>query len=73
MEYKRILYEKVDPNIVKITMNRPEARNAEKRQVMNELAEAFIMAEEDSEAEVVILAGAEPIFFASHLFKSCFS
>ena len=28
MDYERILYQRIDTNIVKITLNRPEKRNA---------------------------------------------
>ncbi|MFC1864942.1 enoyl-CoA hydratase-related protein, partial [Chloroflexota bacterium] len=65
MAFEAIIYEKID-HIAKITMNRPEVRNAENRQMSKEIAEAFSLAEEDSEVRVIILAGAGPSFSAGH-------
>ena len=65
MAFETILYEKLD-NVAKITMNRPEMRNAENRQMSKELAEAFSMAEEDDEIRVIILAGEGPSFSSGH-------
>ncbi|MFC1874427.1 enoyl-CoA hydratase [Chloroflexota bacterium] len=66
MAFKTILYDKVDGNIAKITMNRPEVRNAESRLMSKELLEAFQMADEDPAIKVIILAGAGPSFSGGH-------
>ncbi len=66
MEYKRILYEKVEPNIVKITMNRPEKRNAEDPLMLSEMQDAFIEADLDEDVRVIIFAGAGKDFSAGH-------
>ncbi len=47
MNYKRMLYEKVEPSIVKVTMNRPEKRNAEDALMLEEMQEAFVEADID--------------------------
>jgi enoyl-CoA hydratase len=55
-----------DGAIVRITLNRPEARNAQNRGMLVELGEAFEEAESDDRVRVVILAGAGPLFTAGH-------
>lgn len=52
--------------IMRITMNRPEARNAQNRGLLVELGEAFTAAEADDDVRVVILAGAGKSFSAGH-------
>lgn len=65
--YKFIEYESLDNNtIVRITLNRPAARNAQNRGLLVELGEAFLRAEADDEVRVVILAGAGPMFSSGH-------
>jgi enoyl-CoA hydratase len=55
-----------DGQIIRITMNRPEARNAQNRGLLVELGEAFTAAEADDDVRVVILAGAGNSFSAGH-------
>lgn len=52
-----IKYEKTTDGIAKITINRPEVRNAFRPETVIELQEAFEMARQDSEVGVVILTG----------------
>jgi len=66
MAYERILYQKIEPGIVKVTMNRPEARNAQDWLMLEELQDAFVEADLDEEIRVIILAGAGKDFCASH-------
>ena len=66
MDYKRILYEKIDTNIVKITMNRPEKRNAQDALMFSEMTDAFIEADLDEGVRVIIFAGAGKDFSAGH-------
>ncbi len=54
--FEDILYEKWD-GIAKVTINRPEVRNAFRPQTLFELAWAFNDAREDAEVGVVILTG----------------
>jgi len=67
MTYKYLLTESFDDGaIVRITLNRPEARNAQNRGMLVELDAAFLAAERDDAVKVVILAGAGPIFSSGH-------
>jgi enoyl-CoA hydratase len=52
--------------IVRITLNRPDARNAQNRGMLVELGAAFDEAEADDAVRVIILAGAGPLFTAGH-------
>ncbi len=63
-QYGDILYEKYE-GIAKITINRPEVRNAFRPQTLFELKEAFADAHEDAEIGVVILTGAGGEAFCS--------
>src|SRR5580658_7292023 len=66
-DYKFVLYEPFDDGrIVRIMLNRPEARNAQNRGMLVELHDAFLQAEADDEVRVVILGGAGPLFSAGH-------
>ncbi len=57
--YEDILYHKAD-GIAKITLNRPEKRNAFRPQTVVELHEALLDAREDQTIGVVLLTGAGP-------------
>ena len=57
--YEDILYHKAD-GIAKITINRPEKRNAFRPKTVFELYDAFCDAREDAEIGVVLLTGAGP-------------
>jgi naphthoate synthase len=57
--YRDILYHKTD-GIAKITLNRPEKRNAFRPETVFELHEALIDAREDTSIGVVLLTGAGP-------------
>src|SRR6267142_1921827 len=56
-EFKDIKYERSEDGIAKITINRPEVRNAFRPQTVAELKEAFDLARDDSDIGVVILTG----------------
>ena len=62
--YEDILYEKFE-GIAKITINRPEVRNAFRPKTVSEMMDAFARAREDSEVGVVILTGAGTKAFCS--------
>jgi naphthoate synthase len=57
--YQDILYHKAD-GIAKITINRPEKRNAFRPRTVSEMCEAFTEAREDPAIGVVLLTGAGP-------------
>ncbi len=66
-DYKFVKYESVDDGvIVRISLNRPEARNAQNRGMLVELDEAFHAAEADDKVRVVILAGEGLMFSSGH-------
>ena len=66
-DYKFVLYETLDDGrIVRIMLNRPEARNAQNRGMLVELNDAFLRAEADDEVRVVILGGDGPMFSSGH-------
>ncbi|MFC1896737.1 enoyl-CoA hydratase [Thermodesulfobacteriota bacterium] len=65
MAFQTVLYEKLD-KVAKITLNRPEVRNAESQTMSREWQEAFKMAEADPEVRVIVLAGAGPDFSSGH-------
>jgi len=58
-DYKDIIYEKKD-GIAKITINRPERRNAFRPETVNEMYDAFIDSREDPEIGVILLTGYGP-------------
>ena len=64
-EYEDILYELSGDGIAKITINRPEVRNAFRPQTVVELMDAFERAREDPSVGVIILTGAGDMAFCS--------
>ena len=64
-DFKDIRYERTEDGIGKITINRPEVRNAFRPQTVSELKEAFDLARDDSDLGVVILTGEGPDAFCS--------
>jgi naphthoate synthase len=56
-EFEDIRFEKTDDGIAKITINRPEVRNAFRPETVKELIVAFDMAREDGSVGVVVLTG----------------
>ena len=60
-----VRYEKSAEGIAKITINRPESRNAFRPQTVNELIHCFNDAREDQKVGVVILCGQGPDAFCS--------
>jgi naphthoate synthase len=67
-DYTDIRYERAsgaDAGIAKITINRPEVRNAFRPETVIELIDAFERAREDLEVGVVILTGEGPDAFCS--------
>lgn len=70
-EYSDIIYEKLeDEGIVKITINRPEVRNAFRPETVKELIDAFHDAREDQTVGVILLTGAGPAKDGKYAFCS---
>jgi naphthoate synthase len=63
-DYTDILYETLD-GIAKITINRPEVRNAFRPQTLFELSDAFEVARDDPTVGVIVLTGAGTEAFCS--------
>src|SRR5919206_4796729 len=63
-EYEDIRYE-IAEGIAKITIDRPEVRNAFRPETVIELSDAFERAREDTEVGVIVLTGEGPLAFCS--------
>jgi naphthoate synthase len=63
--YSDIKLEKTEDGIAKITINRPEVRNAFRPQTVKEMLDAFEIVHEDREVGVIILTGEGPLAFCS--------
>src|SRR5690606_27450001 len=63
--YEDILYQKSGDGIAKVTINRPEVRNAFRPRTVQEMERAFADARDDSSVGVVILTGAGDEAFCS--------
>src|SRR5437762_4385877 len=63
-DYEDIIYEKAD-GIARVTINRPEVRNAFRPQTVMEMLDAFADAREDQRIGVVLLTGAGDRAFCS--------
>ena len=65
LEFEDIIFEKSEEGIAKITINRPEVRNAFRPLTVREMQQALEDAREDSEIGVIILTGAGEKAFCS--------
>jgi naphthoate synthase len=63
--YEDIIYEKTADGVARVTINRPEVRNAFRPQTVAEMIDAFADAREDLNVGVVILSGAGSEAFCS--------
>ena len=63
--FSDILYEKTNDGIAKITIDRPEVRNAFRPQTVKEMLAAFDLAHEDPDVGVIILTGKGDLAFCS--------
>ncbi|MCV7191284.1 enoyl-CoA hydratase [Mycolicibacterium brumae] len=65
-EFETICYERPADKVVRIVLNRPEARNAQSVRMLYELNDAFNAAAQDDSVSVIILAANGPHFSAGH-------
>jgi enoyl-CoA hydratase len=65
-QFTSVRYEAVRPKVARITLARPEARNAQDTTLLYELNDAFDMAARDDEVSVIILAADGPHFSSGH-------
>jgi enoyl-CoA hydratase len=63
-EYQHLLFERHDPGILLVTINRPDVLNATNRRLHWELSRVWLDIEDDPEANVVIVTGAGRAFSA---------
>jgi naphthoate synthase len=63
--FEDILYEKCDLGIAKVTINRPQVRNAFRPLTVTEMSQAFADARDDASIGVVVLTGAGEKAFCS--------
>ena len=63
-DYEDIIYEKAE-GIARVTINRPQVRNAFRPKTVNEMIDAFADAREDQSIGVVLLTGAGDLAFCS--------
>ncbi len=63
-EFRHILFEKRDPHILWMTLNRPETLNAANARLHTELVEVWKTVERDPETHVVVVTGAGRAFSA---------
>jgi len=64
-QYQDIRLEKTDDGIAKITINRPEVRNAFRPETVQEMQDAFEICRNDPSIGVIILTGEGPLAFCS--------
>ena len=69
-KYKDALYEKVSDNIARITLNRPERRNAFNDGMFNDMGAGLHEANDDPDVRVVIIRGAGTSFGSGHELSS---
>ena len=65
LDFEDIIYEKADEGIARVTINRPEVRNAFRPQTVKEMKQAFDDARDDAGIGVIILTGAGDLAFCS--------
>ncbi len=65
-ELETVLYEIPAAGVARITMNRPQQRNAQNVRMTYDLNAAFDRAAQDDAVKVIILAGSDPHFSAGH-------
>src|SRR5262245_63088388 len=64
MQYEEIRVDDVDDGVRLITLDRPARRNAMSWRMLDELADAMALADEDDRVRVVVMTGAPPAFCA---------
>ncbi len=70
-EFQDIIYEKLEgEGIAKVTINRPEVRNAFRPETVKEMIDAFVDAREDQQIGVILLTGKGPAKDGKYAFCS---
>src|SRR5260370_24917645 len=63
-EYQQLLFERHDPGILLVTLNRPDVLNATNKRLHWELSRVWLDIADDPQANVVIVTGAGRAFSA---------
>jgi enoyl-CoA hydratase len=66
MEVQEVLLYRQAGAVARITLNRPEKRNAQNLAMLSELGPALARADSDPEVRVIVMEGAGPCFSAGH-------
>ena len=61
-----VLFEMARPHVARLTLNRPQARNAQNIDLLHALDDAFTRAMRDADVRVIVLAAAGPDFSSGH-------
>lgn len=64
--FTTVSYDLPAPKVARITLNRPDSRNAQNTRMLYELNDAFDLAAKDDEISVIILAANGPHFSSGH-------
>ena len=65
-KFEQIIYEPVEAGIVRIILDRPEARNAQDTRMLYELNDALDQASQDDSVKVIVIAANGPHFSSGH-------
>jgi enoyl-CoA hydratase len=69
MDFETVIYATPAPGVARVTLNRPDQRNAQNLQLLYDLTAAFDCAAQDDGIKVLILAAAGPHFSSGHDLK----
>lgn len=70
-DFERIRYDKPSAGVARVTLARPEKRNAQDYQMLYELDSALAAAMSDDDVKVVVVAADGPDFSSGHDLSSC--
>ena len=65
-KFEQIIYDAAEPGIVRVVLNRAEARNAQDTRMLYELNDALDLAAQDDDVKVIVIAANGPHFSAGH-------
>ena len=61
-KFEQIIYEVAESGIVRVVLNRAEARNAQDTRMLYELNDALDLAAQDDEVKVIVISANAPHF-----------
>jgi len=66
LKFEQVIYDAAEPGIVRVVLNRAEARNAQDTRMLYELNDALDLAAQDDDVKVIVIAANGPHFSAGH-------